>query len=719
MKSLLIVLSLFIGTLVAAQQTTSGSPYFATSSQTDAANFSLQSTTADVIIGGPIADVTVNQVYHNAGNTPIEAQYVFPASTRAAVYAMEMKIGDRTLKAKIKEKQAARATYEAAKKEGKRTSLLEQHRPNVFQMNVANIMPGEKVIVTLKYTEFIIPENQVYAFVYPAVVGPRYTGNKPEAFTASPHTQAGGQAPYHFDVRVSIQAPVPFQKIFSNTHLITQENKSSTNALVKFDIAETNPGNRDYVLNYQLAGNEIMTGVTTYDNGDEKFFLCQIEPPSRSTKLDVSPREYIFVIDVSGSMRGYPLDISKYLMKNLLSKLRPTDKFNVLFFAGSAFTLSPQSIDATPENIKSAFHQLDQQEGGGSTELLPALQQAMAIPKARGYSRSFVISTDGYVNVEPEAFRYISKNLKKANFFAFGIGSSVNRHLIEGIAHVGRAEAFIVKNQEEAKSQALKLKKYIEHPVLTDIEISGQSVKLIDVVPESTPDLMAERPIYFFGKYDNRYDATLTITGQQGNKSFKKVVALPNPSNDNRQLAYLWAREKIRYLGDFGTYRNQDKNKKEITDLGLKYNLLTKYTSFVAVDDRVVNDNLGLKTGRQVLPMPQGVPNTAIGFEMELDETISGSTKQLSVDVKAESSTVEGLVDAILEDIFKNTLTASEIRALMGTSLTVVYQENKFVSTKQELSRNEKYLIELVNKRLQRLGFPIERGHIISIGISS
>lgn len=701
-----------------SQETTCGSPYFATASTTDAANLALAATNADVVIGGPIADVTITQEYINRGRTPIEAQYVFPASTRAAVYHMEMKIGERTITANIKEKNAARATYEKAKQEGKRTSLLEQHRPNVFQMNVANIMPGEKIIITLKYSEFLIPEEQVYSFVYPTVVGPRYTGAKPSSFAANPHLSSGLPEPYQVDISVDVNVPVPIKWVKSPTHKITQEEIQATRKKVRLDIAEKHPGNRDYILQFKLGGDEIMTGVSTYDNGEEKFFLCQIEPPKKSALPFIAPREYIFIIDVSGSMSGFPLDISKYLMQNLLGELRPTDKFNILFFAGSAFSLRPASIEATAANIKMALQEVDNQQGGGGTELLPAIKQAMAIPKAKGFSRSFVIATDGYVNVESEAFQYISKHLNKANFYAFGIGSGVNRHLIEGIAHVGRAEPFIVTSKEEAKDKALKLKNYIQFPVLTDIKITGKSVKLIDVVPEQVPDLMAERPIYFFGKYDDRFDAALTIEGQQGNTPFKRTVTLPEASDANKQLSYLWAREKLRYLSDFNVRKNNEKLKKEITRIGLKYNLLTEYTSFVAVDDRVVNDNLGLKTGRQILPLPSGVSNAAIGFEMEMEELTSTGSTTITVDVGAVSKNTEQLIDAILETIFINDLTKQEIASLLQSQLTLVYQAGQFVIQDAHSTSIEKRLVQLLNSKLNQIKYPIKSGDVISIGIT-
>jgi hypothetical protein len=370
------------------------SPYFLVKSHdSDVDRLPLKSTQAHVSISGVIADVTVTQVYKNEGHKPLEAVYVFPASTKAAVYGMKMTIGERTITAKIRKREEARQEYNQAKQAGKSASLLEQHGPNVFQMNVANILPSDVIQVELNYTELLIPTDTVYEFIYPTVVGPRYVDRQDH--------EAGS-----------------------------------------YDTCTANP------------------------------YLHQGEPP--------------------------------------------TYTFNVLLFAGSSHLMSEHSLLATPQNITHAVNIIDRQRGGGGTRLLPALKRALCLPKTQGFSRSIVIATDGYVSVEEQAFDLIRNNLGRANMFTFGIGSSVNRHLIEGMARVGMGEPFVITKLEQASEKANRFRKLIESPVLTEIKVDFGRFKAFDVEPPSIPDVLADRPVIVFGKWRGRPLGIISIQGLTG-----------------------------------------------------------------------------------------------------------------------------------------------------------------------------------------------------------
>ncbi|MBT8230190.1 MAG: VWA domain-containing protein, partial [Bacteroidia bacterium] len=659
-------------TIHAQENEKSGSPYFMIQGDSGVEAFPLLSTSVDVNITGPIADVVVKQSYKNDGTVPIEAVYVFPASTRAAVHHMEMQIGERRIIAEIKEKQKAQQIYVEAKEEGKRASLLQQHKPNVFQMNVANIMPGEEINVILKYVEFIIPENQSYRFIYPTVVGPRYTNHTEEesSFEQNPFMRAGNSPTYTFDINVGINMPFPIIDIGSKSHTTDINYYSASFAEVQLAASEIYGGNRDFVLEYNLSGAAIASGVHTYDTGSEKFFLCQVEPPDLDYKPEINAREFIFVLDVSGSMHGFPLDIARELMRNLLNQMRPTDRFNILFFSGGSFALNPASIEATQSNIQNAFFQMESYSGSGGTQLLPALRKALSFPKQEGFSRSFVIVTDGYVAVEEATFNLISNSLGDANFFTFGIGSGVNRYLIEGMANVGRGIPFIVTERKHARKEARKLKRYIESPVLTDIEIKGSNIEILDVIPEKTPDLLAERPIYYFGKYKGGANSSFIISGMSGTEKWTKTLELPLPSADNDVLPFLWAREKIRLYDDFNTLNTQEYRIREITALGLEYNLLTKYTSFVAVDHTPVVNSSDTRQVKQPLPLPQGVSDLAVGFEMDIEEVIldGDAISEVEVMVECEDKMMKKISEAILETYLSD-LHQMDIVELIGLSI--------------------------------------------------
>jgi Ca-activated chloride channel homolog len=600
------------------------SPYFFVNSddpETD--RLPLKSTSAQVNIAGVIADVTIRQVYKNEGKNTLEAVYVFPASTRAAVHNMKMKIGEREIIAMVQERQKARQQYEQAKTEGKTVTLLEQQRPNVFQMNVANILPGDVIEVELSYTELLIPENGVYEFVYPTVVGPRYSNQTAENATdegwvANPYLKEDEAPNYTFDMKASLSAGLPLHDVRSPSHQIDVKYSDAQMASITLKNKDKFEGNRDFILQYRLKGDRIESGILLFSGKDENFFLAMIQPPKAVSNNQIPPREYIFILDVSGSMYGFPLDITKKLMNELLLKLKPTDRFNLVLFAGASNVYKEHSVTATSENIKNAINYIGQQHGGGGTELLPALKKAMALQSNEDFSRSFVILTDGYVNVEKEAFDYIHKNLGQANFFAFGIGTSVNRYLIEGIAHAGKGESFVATSQKEAEKLAPRFIKYVSTPVLTHIQVNFDHFTTYDILPESCPDVFADRPVIIIGKYKTSPTGNIQITGTTGEKTFTKKLNLQdfNPSASNAALKYLWARQKIQYLDDYinaDSYHEQKDLAGEVTKLGLKYNLLTKYTSFIAVDSEIRNKDGNITTVKQPLPLPNGVSNLAVG----------------------------------------------------------------------------------------------------------
>ncbi len=556
------------------------------------------------------------------GNNPIEAIYVFPASTRAAVYAMSMTIGERVIIARVEERDKARQQYEQAKNNGQSASLLEQERPNVFTMNVANIMPGDQVRIELKYTEILVPVDRIYSFVYPTVVGPRYSGgtddivNAGEPWNANPYTTEGLAPLYEFDIKINLSAGMAIKDIRCPSHQAIISYSGPSSAGVNLAPVEKLGGNRDFILKYRLAGQKIETGVLLFQGEQENFFLAMIQPPDRVSPEMIPPREYIFIVDVSGSMHGYPLDISKKLLADLIGGLRSVDRFNVILFAGGSRILSDQSLPAVKENIRTAVTFIDNENGGGGTELLPAMKRALSMKGTEGFSRTFIIATDGYVTIEKEAFDMVRRNLGEANFFAFGIGSGVNRYLIEGLANAGQGEPFIITSQEEAGPEAEKFRKYISNPVLTDVNITFNEFEVYDLVQESYPDVFAERPVMVFGKFRGSPKGNIVVTGKGGYEDVETKIDLASGKSDrpNSGLRYLWAREKIRILDDYANagYDLQDVED-QVTGIGLEYNLLTRYTSFIAVDSESRNNSGNITTVRQPLPLPQGVSNYAVG----------------------------------------------------------------------------------------------------------
>jgi len=621
-----IVMISFFAILPAASDETSNdktlSPYFFIENGDLAVDqFPLKSTNAEVNINGVIADVVITQQYQNNGTRPINARYIFPASTRAAVHGMQMRIGDEIIEAKIQEKKVAEKKFEDAKKSGKSASLLKQNRPNVFSMNVANIMPGDTIDIELNYTELLVPTDGTYEFVYPTVVGPRYSG-QPEAdapkidlWVKNPYLKQETPNPAGFNIACNLSTGIALSEVSCKSHdtNIAWENKSIARILL--NNPEEFSGDRDYILNYRLSGKQVDSGLLLYEGEEENFFPLTVQPPDRIRSKDIPPREYIFVVDISGSMNGFPLNTSKKLLKNLISGLKPTDKFNIVLFSGGSSIMSPTSVAANDANIYSAIRHIENQRSGGGTELRAALEKSFSIPKDETFSRAVIIVTDGYISAERDVFALIENNLNHTNLFSFGIGSSVNRYLIEGMAKAGIGEPFIVTDPKEADAVAEKFRQYISSPVLTNINVAFDGFDTYDVEPKSIPDLFAQRPVIIFGKWRGRKVGAITLSGMGGRDEFVKAfnVSETEPSDKNSALKYLWARNRIARLSDFNVNRNNPDTKGEITSLGLTYNLLTDYTSFLAVHDVVRNPEASATDVIQPLPLPQHVSNLAVG----------------------------------------------------------------------------------------------------------
>jgi Ca-activated chloride channel family protein len=421
---------------------------------------------------------------------------------------------------------------------------------------------------------------------------------------------------YRFDLAVNIAAGMPIKDVYCPSHKVTVNYDGPSLATVKLDPSEAQGGNRDYILRYRLDGDRVQSGLLLYEGGQEKFFLLMMQPPRRVSPKEIPGREYVFIVDVSGSMHGFPLDISKKLLQNLIGNLRPADKFNVLLFSGGSSVMAEESLAATPENIQRALYLIDRQKGGGGTELLPALHRALQLKKPENVSRTVIIATDGYVTVEEEVFDLMRKNLGEANMFAFGIGTAVNRHIIEGMARVGMGEPFIITKPQEAPAQAERFRKMIQSPVLTRVKVNFQGFSTYDVEPLAVPDVLADRPVIVFGKWRGQPNGKITLNGISGNGSYREAIDVRKikSSPTLSALRYLWARHRIALLSDYNKLRPKDQRTKEVTDLGLAYNLLTAYTSFVAVDTEIRNQGGEQTTIKQPLPLPQGVSDYAVGM---------------------------------------------------------------------------------------------------------
>ncbi|MDE6976260.1 MAG: VWA domain-containing protein [Lachnospiraceae bacterium] len=617
-------------------------PYFVVQGSSSCIErFPLRATSVNAAINGMIAEIFVTQTYTNEGEEPISARYVFPASSGVSVHGMTMEIGNQLVTAQIKEKEEAKQEFEQAKRQGKSASLLEQQRPNVFTMDVANIMPGDVAKIELHYTQMITPKDGVYEFIFPTVVGPRYAepGEDKEtesgsSWIRSPYLPKGETPLGSYDITVNLDAGVPVTELSCKSHEINVSKNGDSKARITLADQEDYAGNRDFILKYRLTGESLQTGLvltagTAAGEGsssktasagqsappEENFFMVTVQPPERYVPEDIPPREYIFVLDVSGSMNGYPLDTAKALIRNLVSGLKESDRFNLVLFSGSSEQMADTSLPATRDNIRKAIDLVDSQDGYGGTSLSPALETAVAIPSDEGFARSIVIITDGYISGEQNVFEIVNQNMDSASFFSFGIGCSVNDYLIKGIANAGLGESFLVTDEADAASTAQSFCTYVKTPLLTEIQVDFGDFEAYDTEPSVPSTLFSRKPIVLFGKWKGEPRGTIRITGKTGNQDYEQEIEVTPAAvtTQSDAIRYLWARTKLERLMDYGFSKDDPSVKEEVTEIGLAYSLMTPYTSFVAVVDTVRNPEGKSRDVDQPNPLPLHVSNLAVG----------------------------------------------------------------------------------------------------------
>ena len=587
--------------------------------------FPLKDTTVTANVTGMIADIYVTQTYVNEGENPINASYVFPASSSVAVHGMKITVGDQTVTAQIREKEEAKQEFEEAKSEGKSASLMEQQRPNVFTMDVANIMPGASASIELHYTELIQPMEGIYEFIFPTVVGPRYVSMPKEGeetedneWAASPYLHEGETPDGTYNITVNLSAGVPIEELTCKSHKINVIKGDDSTACITLADSEDYAGNRDFILKYRLTGEAVQSGLLLAPGETENFFMLTVQPPEHYQPESIPPREYIFVLDISGSMYGHPIATAKSLIHDLVGSLNAADKFNLILFSDEFYQLSPTSLPANAENVQLALNMIDSQEGCGGTEMTPALQQALAIPADPDTARSIVAITDGYICDEREIFQTINENMGTTSFFSFGIGTSVNSYLIDGIATAGQGESFIVTDMDDAELCAERFRTYISAPLLTNIKIDYNGFDVYDVEPAAPATLFAQKPIILFGKWRQsgaEPSGMIKITGKSGNADYVQEIPVSDAKvcENAGTLGLLWARSRLQRLTDYGFTTDNPEIKEEVTRLGLDYNIMTSYTSFVAVIDTVVNPDAAATDVNQANPLPLEVSDLAVG----------------------------------------------------------------------------------------------------------
>ena len=621
--------------------------------------FPLKHTKVDAKIAGNVSQVEVTQTFTNPFEKPLEAVYVFPLPDEAAVSDMEITIGDRIIKGEIKKREEAQQIYEQARRQGQTAGLLEQERDNIFTQSLANIRPGEQIDVTIRYTDSLKFEKGDYEFVFPMVVGPRYipgtqidrgsdTDQVPDASRITPPVlKPGTRSGHDIEVSVAIDAGVPVQNLRSPSHQIQTQRRGKT-FRVQLANEDTIP-NKDLILRYQVAGKQTQATVLTQADEQGGHFAVYLIPALEYEPEEIVPKDVVFLMDTSGSQRGEPLRQSQELMRRFINGLNPEDTFTIIDFANTATQLSTQPLANTPRNRNQALSYIDALEANGGTELMNGIRAVMNFPSAAEERlRSVVLLTDGYIGNENQVIAEVQQQLQPGNrLYSFGVGSSVNRFLLNRLAEVGRGAVQIIRQDEPTDAVIEKFFRQINNPVLTNIQVTWEGEgEPPEIYPNAPADLFANQPLVLFGRQSERNNGNLRIKGTAaGGSTYEQTLPVNfNQGSDNQAIAQLWGRARIKELMNQMFSGETKSGVEAVTETALAYRLLSQYTAFVAVSEEVRVEPDGT-TRRVEVPveLPEGVSYEGIfGPEESEDVVSSGNAAFSGQDILSLRSRISG-----------------------------------------------------------------------------
>ena len=581
-------------------------------------------------ITGMIARVKVEQHFKNPTKEWIEGVYVFPLPEESAVDHLDMKVGDRVIEGQIKEKEEAKKTYEAAKQEGKKATLLEQERTNIFTTNVANIGPQEEITVAIEYQETLRYDQGQFRIRFPMVVAPRYIPGTPVAndFVGTgfvPNTDqvpdAGRITPpvLHpskdqinpVTIKVELDAGFPLAKLESPYHKTNMKQDGHRYA-INLANGET-PANRDFELVWKPeVGNAPQAAVFTETKNNKTYALVMVMPPSEASEAKAKPlpREVIFVIDTSGSMEGMSIEQARESLALALGRLTPQDRFNVIQFNSYTSKLYPNAVPVNTRTLQEAQEYARGLRATGGTEIAGALDAALTGSDNPNVIRQVVFMTDGSVGNEDELFAIIRKKLGDSRLFTIGIGSAPNSYFMTKAAEFGHGTFTYIGKVEEVNEKMSGLFRKLENPVLTNINVDLPGAIQGEMWPKQLPDLYTGEPVMLSAAL-NDIGSDAIITGSNGAAKWQTKLSLATNKTESG-VSVLWARKKIGSLMDTA-HNNPDEAKKAIIITALDHHLVSKYTSLVAVDVTPSRPgDAALKTGAVPTNLPEGWNHEAV-----------------------------------------------------------------------------------------------------------
>jgi len=574
-------------------------------------------------IDGYIATVDVTQQFHNPYASRIEAVYVFPLPENAAVNEFVMTVGDRRIRGIIREREQAERIYNEARSQGHVASLLTEERPNIFTQKVANIEPGKQIDINIRYFNTLRYDDGAYEFVFPMVVGPRYnppattdgigavargtngaSGQSTEVQYLTPNERSG----HDVSLSLNIKAGVDIEDVRCVNHSVDVKTSSESERQITLSPGDFIP-NKDFVLQYKVAGDKIKTAMMTHKDDHGQYFTMMLYPPAELTQVQRSPMEMVFVLDCSGSMNGRPLEQARAAVSHALLTLTPRDTFQIINFNSTSSQLGTTPVIATPDNIQRGLLYLASLDGSGGTEMIRGLQAALDFPHDEGRYRLVSFMTDGYIGNDPDILHAVAQKVGDSRIFSFGVGQSPNRYLMDRMALLGRGAVAYLSLNDDPVQIMNRFNERISHPAMTDLSIDWGTMNVTDVYPQILPDLIVGRPVVVTGRFTGE-PSTVTVGGRTGMQpvSYSVAVDSDDTNKEHKGIAAVWARLKI---ADLMAQASRTPNQagelqQTVLQTALDYSLLSAFTAFVAVDSMTKTEGEFGTTVAVPVPVPEG-----------------------------------------------------------------------------------------------------------------
>ncbi len=653
-------------------------------------DLSLEHTEVEISISGCMQRATVKQVFGNPADVPIEAVYTFPLPQNGAVNSMNMYIGDKLIKGMIYEREQAEQVYNEAIESGHTASMLSQERPNIFTQSVGNILPGDSITIEITYIAPVHYADGEYEIIFPMVVGPRFipgtpagpstggwsppTNIVPDADLITPPVVPEGTRPgYDIELTVSVDVGLPVQHLESPNHEIQWDIDSDGLAYVELENQSEIP-NRDFVLRYNTATDRLETAVLTHNDELGNHFMLIVQPENEVSVDRITPKELFFVVDCSGSMRGQPLEVAKETVRQFVSGMNPDDTFQIMRFSETASSMSSHPLPNSDENVQTGLDYINAMSGGGGTHMIEGIKAAIGYPEDPDRIRFVLFLTDGYIGNETQILAEVQNTLgNNIRLFSAGVGSSPNRYLIAGLAEEGRGQAFFVGLNDDPSEAVSAIYNKINNPYIMDFEIDWWDFEVYDVYPSGIQDIYPGTPLFIVGKYSDSGRETIKLTGSVAMNSWSQNenITLPEGPVSNEAIATLWARERIHELNrQLLSSEYPDPIVTEITATALEYQILSAFTSFVAVSEEARTDSTDNPLTVQIpVNMPDGVSYEGV-FGTGTPPQGPSSIHIVGRD-EIRTMPVSGVVSGMQPDAVGSTMiTVTDARGIMMGSLS-------------------------------------------------